>query len=162
MNTIILLLGGNEGDVIASIKEAVQLLAERLGKPLASSHYYESEPWGFKASQNFINQVVAFHSHVDAIEILNFTQMIEKRLGRKTKTGTHYASRPIDIDILFIDDQHIQLPRLTVPHPRLHERMFTLLPLTEHWKKWRHPVLNKTVQELLIACDDKGLVRRLD
>ncbi len=161
MNNYILLLGGNQNDVIASCKKAIELLTKYLGEPIQQSAYYESEPWGFEASQNFINQVVEFSSPLEGIEALNITQSIEKELGRQTKTGTHYESRPIDIDILFVDDQQIDHPRLTVPHPKLHERMFTLLPLMEHWTNLQHPLLNKTIEQLTLECKDEGIVKRL-
>ncbi|WP_439183000.1 2-amino-4-hydroxy-6-hydroxymethyldihydropteridine diphosphokinase [Carboxylicivirga taeanensis] len=159
MNNFILLLGGNQNDVIATCKEAIKLLSHRLGQPVRSSAYYESEPWGFEASQNFINQVVEFTSSCKPLELLNITQAIEKELGRQTKTGTHYESRPIDIDILFINDQIIDLPRLTVPHPKLHERLFTLLPLLDHWGDLEHPLLKKTIKQLALICPDKGIVK---
>ncbi len=160
MNRYILLLGGNQNDVIAACQKAIKLLSKDLGQPLIQSAYYESEPWGFEAAQNFINQVAEFQSTINPIEVLNLTQSIEKELGRQTKTGTHYESRPIDIDILFIDEQQIALPRLTVPHPRLHERKFTLAPLMEHWADFHHPTLNKTIRQLTLECKDEGVVWR--
>lgn len=161
MNSQILLLGGNQNDVITACEKAIQLLSSHLGVPVRYSAYYESEPWGFEAPQNFINQVVEFSSSIEPLELLNLTQAIEKELGRQIKTGTHYESRPIDIDVLFINDQLIHLPHLTVPHPKLHERMFTLLPLSEHWADLLHPLLKKTIQQLTLECKDEGIVKRL-
>ncbi len=158
----ILLLGGNQGDVISAIEDAIERLLHRLGPVIKRSFYYESEPWGFEASQNFINQVVEFHSSLNPIDLLDFTQDIEKALGRKEKAGIHYESRPIDIDILFVDDEQINLPRLTVPHPKLHERRFTLLPLYDEWSGLIHPVLTKSISQLLTICPDKGVVKRVD
>ncbi|TRX72627.1 2-amino-4-hydroxy-6-hydroxymethyldihydropteridine diphosphokinase [Carboxylicivirga sp. M1479] len=162
MNRQILLLGGNQGNVLESLKDAIDLLSESLGKPMLQSAYYESEPWGFEASQNFINQVVEFRSGLSPLVLLDFTQSIEKTLGRKAKTGTHYESRPIDIDILFIDDVQISTPRLTVPHSKLHERRFTLLPLMDHWSELLHPTLNQTIRQLNELCADAGCVKRFD
>ncbi|MCT4644432.1 MAG: 2-amino-4-hydroxy-6-hydroxymethyldihydropteridine diphosphokinase [Carboxylicivirga sp.] len=156
----ILLLGGNQGDVFSSLKQAIILLSEQLGQAVLLSDYYESEPWGFEASQNFINQVVEFRSDLEALDLLNVTQKIEKELGRKEKTGTQYESRLIDIDILFIDDQLINLPRLIVPHPKLHERHFTLAPLSDHWQELEHPLFNKTISQLLKECPDKSEVTK--
>lgn len=161
MYSQILLLGGNQNDVIAACENAIRLLSCHLGQPVRQSAYYESEPWGFEASQNFINQVVEFSSPLSPSDLLNLTQTIEKELGRQTKTGTHYESRPIDIDILFIDNQLIRLPHLTVPHPKLHERMFTLLPLLDHWANLQHPLLNKSIRQLTLDCKDEGIVKRL-
>ncbi|WP_430813895.1 2-amino-4-hydroxy-6-hydroxymethyldihydropteridine diphosphokinase [Carboxylicivirga sp. RSCT41] len=161
MNTQILLLGGNQGDVIGSLKKSIGLLSERLGQPILVSEYYESEAWGFEAEQNFINQVVEFNSVLDPAELLDFTQKIEKELGRNKKTGTHYESRPIDIDILFFNDKQIELPRLTIPHPKLHERRFTLLPLLDHWADFVHPVFQKNILQLEESCQDAGMVKKL-
>jgi len=158
----ILLLGGNQNDVVSSIRDAVKQLSLRLGEPIKQSFYYESEPWGFEASQNFINQVVEFRSSLSPIELLDLTQATEKALGRKEKTGTHYESRPIDIDILFIDDQQVETTRLVVPHPKLHERRFTLLPLLDEWNNMIHPKIKKTMEQLLITCSDTGVVNRVD
>jgi 2-amino-4-hydroxy-6-hydroxymethyldihydropteridine diphosphokinase len=160
MNTQILLLGGNQGDVICSLKKSIDLLSERLGQPILVSDYYESEAWGFEAEQNFINQVVEFKSDLKPIELLNFTQKIEQELGRKTKTGTHYESRPIDIDILFFNEERIELPRLIVPHPKLHERRFTLLPLLDHWANYIHPTFQKNISQLTESCTDDGMVQK--
>ena len=91
------------------------------------------------------------------------TQRMEKDLGRKAKTKQGgYEARLIDIDILFFDDRIIEQPALTVPHPRLHLRRFTLLPLHELMPDWMHPVLKKTVRQLLRECPDDSDVRRID
>jgi 2-amino-4-hydroxy-6-hydroxymethyldihydropteridine diphosphokinase len=88
---------------------------------------------------------------------------MEKDLGRKAKTKPGgYEARLIDIDILFFDDRIIQQPALTVPHPRLHLRRFTLLPLNELMPDWMHPLLKKTVRQLLRECPDDSDVRRID
>ncbi|MBI9062312.1 MAG: 2-amino-4-hydroxy-6-hydroxymethyldihydropteridine diphosphokinase [Marinilabiliaceae bacterium] len=162
MATQLLLLGGNQGDVIKNLQQAIEVLSLHLGKAIQTSAYYESAPWGFAASQNFINQVVEFESSFTPDQLLGITQQIEIQLGRKQKTGTHYESRPIDIDILFIDDCIINTPHLIIPHPRLHQRRFTLLPLLDHWQDLWHPKLGKTIRELLSICEDDGIVNRLD
>ena len=161
MYTQILLLGGNQNDVIDSMQKAIEGLSYRLGSPIKASAYYESEPWGFAAEQNFINQVVEFSSPLSPIDLLDLTQKTEMELGRKAKTGTHYESRPIDIDILFIDSMEINSSRLTVPHPRLHKRRFTLLPLMDHWSGLLHPTMNKSIKQLLNACTDSGTVKKV-
>lgn len=161
MGRQLLLLGGNQGNVTERIQEAITCLSTLLGEPVQSSAYYESEPWGFEAEQNFINQVVEFESAHLPEELLKITQQIEKDLGRKQKTGTHYESRPIDIDILFMDNLVVDLPHLTIPHPRLHDRRFTLLPLMDHWAELVHPTLNYSVEELLSQCKDEGSVKKL-
>jgi len=158
----LLLLGGNQGNVINNLQQAIEALSIHLGKAIQTSAYYESEPWGFEASQNFVNQVVEFESALTPNQLIRITQQIEIQLGRKQKTGTHYESRPIDIDILFIDDCIIDTPHLVIPHPRLHQRRFTLLPLLDHWQDLLHPKLEKSIQELLSVCEDEGTVKRID
>ncbi len=161
MGRQLLLLGGNQGDVIKNLHQAVRALSVPLGEPIQSSAYYESEPWGFEAAQNFVNQVVEFNSTHSPDALLQITQGIELQLGRKQKTGTHYESRPIDIDILYIDDLILESPHLIIPHPRLHQRRFTLLPLMDHWKDLFHPKLKATTQALLSICEDDGHVKRI-
>ncbi|MCU4174515.1 2-amino-4-hydroxy-6-hydroxymethyldihydropteridine diphosphokinase [Carboxylicivirga sp. N1Y90] len=159
---LILLLGGNQNDVRAKLKLAIEKLGLEFGDLIYCSSYYESEPWGFEASQRFINQVVEFYTLVPVNELLAITQRIEKELGRKEKVGTVYESRPIDIDILFVDDVIMEARDLTIPHRLLHERRFTLLPLTEHWSELIHPKLQKTISELLDECKDEGQVVKVN
>ena len=161
MGRLILLLGGNQGDVTGTFVRVRTLLTEHIGKIVEMSALYESKPWGFETENNFINQVVELDSSLRSEEILSSTQEIERSLGREQKSTDGYSSRPIDIDILFYDDITVSLSDLSIPHPRLHERMFTLMPLSEKWEKWTHPVLNKTVKQLTEECLDPGWVRRI-
>lgn len=162
MGRLILLLGGNEGDPKKTFSSAYSLLTEEVGDIKDHSSFYESEPWGFEAEQNFINQVIEITTSLAPSEVLSVTQGIEKKLGRKLKTGNGYSSRIIDIDILFYDDQLIDIPGLTIPHPRLHLRLFTLLPLTEKWDDLIHPVSKKTIKQLLEECTDSAWVRKTE
>ncbi len=159
MHHIILLLGGNLGEVSTSLQNARALIEARIGSITKASSLYESEPWGFTHAQNFLNQVIEIQSSLEAHELLNTTQEIEKELGRTTKTSTEYEGRLIDIDILFYDDLVLQSQRLTVPHPHLQNRLFTLLPLNERWNNFIHPVLNKTIEQLLKECSDSCWAR---
>ncbi len=161
MTKVLLLLGGNEGNPTENIMQAQQLIAKNIGSIIKESGYYESEPWGFVHDQNFINKIIEIECSHTPQKLLELSQNIEKTLGRKAKTKTEYEGRTMDIDILFYDHSIINEPHLTIPHPKLHERKFTLLPLAEKWRNLNHPVLLKTIQELLTECKDEGWVRFL-
>lgn len=161
MHRAILLLGGNLGDIKATLKLSLDLLQNEVGAVQKQSKLFESEPWGFEHAQNFLNQVIEIETNYSARELLGLTQKIEKELGRKQKTSTHYEGRLIDIDILFFDDEIVDDDDLKIPHPRLHERLFTLLPLNEVWSSYTHPILNKSIAELLNECEDKCWAREL-
>ncbi|WP_068472238.1 2-amino-4-hydroxy-6-hydroxymethyldihydropteridine diphosphokinase [Saccharicrinis aurantiacus] len=161
MHRVILLLGGNLGDIKTTLKHARDLLSNEIGDVIKQSKLYESEPWGFEHAQNFLNQVIEIETAFSARELLDATQNIERELGRKQKTSTHYEGRLIDIDILFFDDIIVDESDLIIPHPHLHERLFTLLPLNELWSDFNHPLLKKSISELSDECEDKCWARKL-
>ncbi len=161
MGRLILLLGGNQGEIIETFQSVYSKLEEQIGYIVEYSGLYESEPWGFESESNFINQVVEVECFLSPTEVLAVTSKIEGNLGRIKKSNNGYTSRPIDIDILFYDDITMDTPDLTIPHPRLHERMFTLLPLTEKWANYFHPKKNKTIQQLTDECRDTGWVKKI-
>ena len=145
MARVVLLTGGNTGDVKRTLQAAQQLINARVGAVLRCSHRYESKPWGFDAEQHFSNQALEVSTDLQPLEVLEAVQAIEQELGRnraaeaveKARTGVAYTSRPIDIDILFYDDEVIASERLTVPHPLLSEREFALAPLCEIMRQRR-------------------------
>ena len=143
-------LGSNLGDRKALITQAVEMLSDALGDYLFLSTTIETEAWGFVSPNPFLNAVVAFSTNIPPLELLDITENVERSLGRRVKTscGGVYSDRPIDIDILFYGDKVISLERLTVPHPRLHERSFVLLPLAEISPELMHPILGKSILEL--------------
>jgi len=163
MARVVLLTGGNVGDVKSRLQSAQQLINARIGAVLRCSHRYESEPWGFAAAGRFSNQVLEVSTDLAPDEVLEAAQAIERDLGRdrsaeaaeRDRTGQPYASRVIDIDILLYDDLTIATERLTVPHPRLAEREFALVPLCEIMRTRRHPVLGRTMAELLAELREK-------
>jgi len=154
---VILLLGGNMGDRKALIARARLLIENRVGEIVRSSAIYESAPWGFTAKQSFYNQVLVVSTHLTPHQILGKILQIEKELGRE-RTGKNYSSRTMDIDILFYEQEIIDTPDLIIPHPQLHKRRFTLIPLNEILPDWNHPGLNQSIRSLLEQCADYSAV----
>ncbi|MBR1851197.1 MAG: 2-amino-4-hydroxy-6-hydroxymethyldihydropteridine diphosphokinase [Bacteroidales bacterium] len=164
-----LLLGGNMGDTATLLAQARDRLEARGLKIEACSSLYETEPWGMESTQNFINQAVIVGSVLDAHTLLGHTQAVEASLGKTmaaprfdSRGNRLYASRPIDIDIIFFGNEVVDEPTLHVPHPRMHLRRFVLEPLAEVAPQWRHPLLGQTVAELLANCPDSGTATRLE
>jgi len=161
MATVFVLLGGNESDRFFYLHEAAEHIAAVMGTIVAKSAFYETESWGFE-SNAFLNQVLRLETSLNPTELLALAQGIELKLGRIAKTGNlNYQARCIDIDLLFYDNWVINEPYLTIPHKSLHQRRFTLEPLCEIAPSLVHPVLGKTIQELLAECEDRCMVKRL-
>lgn len=157
---VFILLGSNLGDRQLLINQACKMIEERCGKIVAKSCLYESEPWGFKSEHWFLNQVVEIDTSLSPDELMQTLLAIEEELGRDRSTPHEgYVSRPMDLDILYwgdgliIENQHV-----IVPHPRLHQRRFTLLPLCDIAPDYVHPIKNKTNRQLLDECQDVGKV----
>ena len=156
-----LLLGSNRGNRMMILEQAIREIQENAGYALAFSSLYESEPWGFEDDIPFINQVVVIKTALSPKHLLNTLLSIENALGRVRKATSVYSPRPIDIDILFYDDLIVNEPDLQIPHPRMQNRMFTLMPLMEISPGFIHPVLKKPVSELKDQCPDQLRVDRL-
>jgi len=162
MNTVVLLLGGNLGDTKLYFQQAIEFISERIGSTHVKSGLYESKAWGFDSEDLFLNQVITCKTNLNPISVLEKCLDIEKYLGRKRHKSLGYESRLIDIDILFYNNEEIHSERLDIPHPRLHERNFTLCPLCEIMPEFIHPVLQKRIDILLKECLDKLEVRRVE
>ena len=160
MNKVVLLLGSNLGDGQLLFQQAISLIDERLGKLEIQSAIYQSPPWGFEHENDFLNQVLILETDLPAGEILQTCLQIEVDIGRKRTTQV-YGARRIDIDVLFVNDEVMDTESLVLPHPRLHLRKFTLLPLLELIPDYVHPKLQKSIQELLVACEDNSEVRKI-
>ena len=150
MAKIYLGLGTNLGDKEANLKSAIAEISKRIGKVVSLSACYVTEPWGFDSSNTFLNAVCLVDTELSPQDTLGITQTIEKDLGRlKKSVGGNYSDRIIDIDILLYDHRIIDTPSLTVPHPLMHRRKFVMEPLAEIAPDLIHPVLHRTMQELL-------------
>jgi 2-amino-4-hydroxy-6-hydroxymethyldihydropteridine diphosphokinase len=152
MNTAYLLIGGNLGDRAAYLQEAVKHIEARCGSITSSSSIYETAAWGNTNQPTFYNQALKLITPLSPVSLLEQLLAIELEMGRVR--SEKYGPRTIDLDILMIDDKVIDTPTLTIPHPQLHNRRFALLPLTEIAPSLHHPVLDKTVSELLENCTD--------
>lgn len=125
-------LGSNLGDRHATMQSAILLLGKQAGSVDRVSSAIETEPWGFKSANKFLNMCVRITTTLSPEQLLTTTKDIELQLGRTTKSvNGQYHDRPIDIDILTYDDLHINTPSLTLPHPHMHERDFVMIPLRE-------------------------------
>lgn len=125
-------LGSNLGDRHATMQSAILLLDSQAGSVDRVSSAIETEPWGFKSANKFLNMCVRITTNLSPEQLLATTKDIELQLGRTTKSvNGQYHDRPIDIDILTYDDLHINTPSLTLPHPHMHERDFVMIPLCE-------------------------------
>ena len=148
-------LGANLGDRVATCRKAVVALASLPGcRLLRTSSLYETEPVGLTDQPLFINGVVLLETERDARWLLARLLDIEADLGRVR--GTRWGPRTIDLDLLFFDEEIMTSTELTIPHPRVHERRFVLQPLHEIAPKLRHPVLEKTIGELLDVLGGGG------
>lgn len=158
---IILLLGGNLGDSRSLFNKSIHLLEKNGYSITLKSSIYISEAWGYSSSNKYLNQVIVFESEDKAETILATCLSIEKELGRYRENAETYDDRPIDIDILYIDDLVLENKILSLPHPRLHLRRFTLAPLAEVLPNFIHPILKKDNKTLLLLCSDLAKVEAI-
>lgn len=149
-----LLLGANIGNRQIKLSEAIAAINKQAGKVLAVSFLYQTEPWGIAAQDPFLNIAVKIETILSPINLLNLLLSIEIQLGR-TRNGPKYGPRVIDIDIILFDNIVVDSPELTIPHPAIAQRMFTLAPLAQLAGNTIHPVLNKTISQLLQDCTDE-------
>ena len=152
MNKAYLLMGGNVGDTLRSLRQAIDIMASDYGTILEQSRIYKTAPWGMIDQQAFLNQAILLKTSLTAHALLTGLLSTEEKMGRKRIEK--YGPRIIDIDILLYNDSVIKDPGLTVPHPQLEYRRFALAPLNEIASSIVHPVLNKTIQQLLHDCPD--------
>lgn len=154
MDQLYLLLGSNRGDRELMLNKAKDAVNQQIGKILASSFVYESEPWGFEDSTPFLNQAVKVSTNLIPNEVLLKIHQIEEFLGRK-RSSLGYEPRIIDVDILLYGDMIINQKELTIPHPLLHKRRFALLALNDILdRSFSHPINKMNIEAMLKNCED--------
>jgi 2-amino-4-hydroxy-6-hydroxymethyldihydropteridine diphosphokinase len=158
VKTVYLTLGSNVGDRQTNLKRALELLETPELHVLRLSSVYDTEPRDLRSQPRFLNQVVEAETSLFPMQLLKRIAKIERELGRKRLVEK--GPRTIDIDILLFERFVVDTEELTIPHPRLHERRFVLEPLAELAPDLRHPVLRKSVRELLSGVPPQG-VRKL-
>jgi len=159
MSTAHLLIGGNLGDRKENLLTAISLINEQCGPLTRSSSVYETEAWGKTDQPSFLNQALEISTPLNARQLIRKILKIEKEMGRvrKEKLGP----RIIDIDILLFENEIHDLRFLKIPHPEMQNRRFVLVPLTEIDPTLQHPVLKKTIAELLEECPDNLEVTKI-
>ena len=171
MKDVYLLIGSNRGDRKKNLSLAVGLIRRRAGRIVKLSSVYETQPWGFSDDVFFLNMAMEIDTALSPMELLAELHAIETGLGRVREVADsagscscqarEYTSRTLDIDILFFGSKKVFTEHLMIPHPRLHLRKFTLIPLTEIAPGFVHPVYGKTMTELSFSCPDHGKVERI-
>lgn len=149
-HTVYLALGTNLGDRLMNLKQAMVSLTPQM-EVKSRSQIYETPPWGYEDQPKFLNQVIKAQTYLEPEPLLKHLKRLEVALGRKESFQN--GPRLIDIDILFFDELVLNTPSLVIPHPRLHERAFVLLPLMDIAPDLIHPVTGKSVREMAAECE---------
>jgi len=131
-----------------------------IGTIINASPVYLSEPWGFMHRRYFTNAVFHVETALELCEILPKLHKIEANLGRIRSAATGYIARTMDIDIIAMDDTVYNEENVTLPHPRMRDRLFVLLPLFDIAPQWVHPRTGENIQELIRKCSDTGKIRK--
>jgi len=157
-NKAYLLTGGNKGDRLLYLQQALDLLNEHGGKVVNQSPVYETAAWGNEQQSAFLNQALELDSMLRAGELMTKLLRIEAQMGRQRLE--RYGPRTIDVDILLFNNDVHDTPELIIPHPELQNRRFVLQPLSDIAADFIHPVLKKSISQLLQECPDELPVKK--
>lgn len=153
---VVLSIGSNQGNKLETIEACIALIHKEVGTVIQVSKIYETPSWGFE-SDAFYNCALVLHTFHSAQKVLNLVLKVEKKLGRTRNNASGYQSRIIDVDVITFDEEVIATDKLNVPHPLMQNRKFVLLPFRDLALNWKHPVLHKTIAELLESTPDESV-----
>jgi 2-amino-4-hydroxy-6-hydroxymethyldihydropteridine diphosphokinase len=159
MNYAYILLGTNLGHKITNLNTAMDEIDNKCGKIITQSDIYETAPWGKTEQPSFLNMVVKIETNCNAEVLLERLLSIEHKMGRIR--NTKWGERILDLDILYFNNEITVKKQLKIPHPELHNRKFTLIPLCDIAADYKHPIFNISNRQLLERCQDKCEVTRL-
>lgn len=155
---VILSLGSNQGNRLETIQSCIDLIHNEVATVVKVSKIYETPAWGFE-SEPFYNAAILIHTSKSAQKILNQVLKVEKKLGRIRSKDSGYQARIIDVDIIVFDEEIISTETLQVPHPLMHNRKFVLQPMLDLGLNWEHPLLKKSVSQLLVQAEDASEIK---
>jgi 2-amino-4-hydroxy-6-hydroxymethyldihydropteridine diphosphokinase len=156
LHLVYIALGSNLGNRAGNLQAAIEALEPEVHS-LKCSAVYETPPWGYSDQPQFLNQVIEAETNLTPIALLDYLKKIEVQLGRQETF--RFGPRIIDLDIIFYDSEVIDSPPLIIPHPRLAERGFVLMPLADLAPDFRHPILGDSVTDLLSKVETDGIFR---